>query len=69
MTMRTVKLTVYWDSDEAYCVIELLDQLRDKLCAQYAKDIRRMLKESGAQGIQGDGHLQMTFPFNDPTPF
>jgi hypothetical protein len=69
MSMRTIKFTVHWDPAEAYTVIEFLDQLRDSLCAQYAKEIRLMLQDAQCHQNQGDAHLQMTLPFNDQIPF
>ncbi len=42
MTMKFTQLKTHWSADEASCVIEFLDELRDSLWSVYGKDIIEM---------------------------
>lgn len=46
MSMRIDKLTTYLRPEDAYTVIEFLDQMRDRLLQTYGDDIRAMLREA-----------------------
>ena len=46
MSMRVHKLTAYLRAEDAYTIIEFLDQLRDMLMLTYGDEIRTMLQEA-----------------------
>ena len=46
MSMRIHKLTTYLQPEDAYTIIEFLDQLRDMLMQTYGDEIRVMLQEA-----------------------
>jgi hypothetical protein len=48
MSLRVHKLTTYLQPEEAYTLIEFLDQMRDVLLLAYGDDITAMLKQASA---------------------
>lgn len=56
MTLRVHKLATHLRAEDAYTVIELLDQLRDVLMAVYGDEIADMLREATQQG--GDSQCE-----------
>ena len=46
MSMRIHKLTTYLRPEDAYTIVEFLDQLRDMLLQTYGHEIRTMLQEA-----------------------
>jgi hypothetical protein len=46
MTMRVNKIITYLQPDEAYTLIEFLDQLREMLMHTYGEDIRTLLHDA-----------------------
>jgi hypothetical protein len=44
--MRIHKLTTYLRADEAFTLVEFLDQVRDVLLQTYGDEIRTMLQEA-----------------------
>lgn len=52
MSMRVHKLTTYLRAEDAYTIIEFLDQLRDMLMLTYGDEIRIMLQEASQPALQ-----------------
>ena len=50
MTLRVHKLATHLRADEAYTLIEFLDQLREVLMAAYGDEIADMLREATQPG-------------------
>lgn len=50
MSMRIHKLTTHLQPEEAYTLIEFLDQLRDVLMQTYGEEIMAMLQEASQRG-------------------
>jgi hypothetical protein len=46
MSMRVSKIITYLRPDEAYTLVEFLDQLRDMLMQTYGDEMRAMLQEA-----------------------
>ena len=64
MTRRVHKLATHFRAEEAYTLIEFLDQLREVLMAAYGDEIADMLREASQQGYdsqdegrEADGEL------------
>jgi hypothetical protein len=61
MSMRIHKLATYLQADQAYTVIELLDQVRAALVEAYGDEIGAMLQQASApaasESIGGDEEL------------
>jgi hypothetical protein len=59
MSMRIHQLATHLGPEEAFTLIEFLDQLRDLLMDTYGDDIGVMLRQASAPptstGIDGDG--------------
>lgn len=64
MSMKVVKLHLYYDEAQAMSVIEFIDQLRNAVVEQYADDIQQMMRLELEQ--QSD---QIQLPFDDPIDF
>ena len=62
MSMRIHKLTTYLQPEDAYTIIEFLDQLRDMLMQTYGDEIRVMLQEASR-------HNPTPKEWNDDEPF
>jgi hypothetical protein len=50
----TVEIPRIWTPEEALAVFELIDNLRDKICALYNLQLQALLREQCA-GRRGDG--------------
>jgi hypothetical protein len=48
MSMRTHRLTTYLQAEEAYTLVEFLDQVREMLMQAYGDDITAMLQQASA---------------------
>jgi len=46
MSMRVHKLTTYLRAEDAYTIIEFIDQVRDMLMLTYGNEIRTLLQET-----------------------
>jgi len=46
MSMRVNKIVTYLRPEDAYTLIEFLDQLRDMLMASYGDEVRTMLQQA-----------------------
>jgi hypothetical protein len=46
MSMRVGKLTTYLRAEDAYSIVEFLDQVRDMLLLTYGDEIKTMLQEA-----------------------
>jgi hypothetical protein len=62
MSMRTHKFTTYLQPEEAYTLIELLDQMRESLMQAYGDDIKALLQQASAS-------QEPDTPFDDDAPF
>ena len=43
--MKTLKITTYWSAEEADCMYELLDELKEAVWAAYGEEILKMHQE------------------------
>jgi len=46
MTMRIHHITTYLRADEAFTIVEFLDQLRERLLHTYGDEIKSLLQEA-----------------------
>ena len=67
MSMKVIKLTVYWDAADAQLIISFIDELRDLLVDTYGDEIvdmhRRLVQNTTLDEDQTE------LPFNDPVEF
>ncbi len=56
MSMKFTQLTTRWTADDAYCVIEFLDELREVLWASYGDQIIEMQQQVTTQPPPSDKH-------------
>lgn len=49
MSMRTLSLTTHLQPEDAYTLIEFLDQLRDALMHSHGDDITAMLRQASTR--------------------
>ena len=61
MTMRVHKLSTYLRTEDAYVLIDFLDQVRAVLMASYGDEIQAMLQEASTHNV--DSELNDTLPF------
>ena len=61
MTMRVSTIATYLRPEEAYTLVEFLDQLRDMLMETYGDEMRAMLQEASRPEPRGE--------FDDDNPF
>jgi hypothetical protein len=52
--MRILTLTLHLQPEEAYTLVECIDQLREGLMQHYADDIAAMLQQAAARDIADD---------------
>lgn len=50
MTMRVSRITTYLRPEDAYTLVEFLDQLREMLMQTYGEEIVAMLQEASQRG-------------------
>ena len=50
MTMRVSKITTHLRPEDAYTIVEFLDQLREMLMQTYGDEIMAMLQEASPRG-------------------
>jgi len=43
--MKTLKITTYWSAEEADCIYQLLDELKEAVWAAYGEEILKMHQE------------------------
>jgi len=67
MSMKVIKLTVYWDAADAQLVISFIDELRDLLVDTYGDEIVDMHRRLVRDNTLDEG--QTDLPFNDPVEF
>jgi hypothetical protein len=67
MSMKVIKLTVYWDAADAQLVISFIDELRDLLVDTYGDEIVEMHRQLVQDNTLDEG--QTDLPFNDPVDF
>ena len=67
MSMKVIKLTVYWDAADAQLVINFIDELRDLLVDTYGDEIVDMHRQLVRDNTRDEG--QTDLPFNDPVEF
>jgi hypothetical protein len=61
MSMRVNKLTTYLRPEDAYSIVEFLDQVRDMLLQTYGDEIRTMLQETSQRRPHGEFDDDLTF--------
>ena len=67
MSMKILKLPVYWDAADAQLVISFLDDLRDLLVDTYGDEIIEMHQRLAVNKNLDDDQAEL--PFNDPVEF
>ncbi len=67
MTMRLTQLATHWEPDEALAVIQLLDQLKERLWSTYGEEIVR--QEYAELEHHKLDEEQLALDFDDPIPF
>ena len=67
MSMKVIKLTVYWDAADAQLIISFIDELRELLVDTYGDEIVDMHRRLVQNNTLDDG--QTDLPFNDPVEF
>jgi hypothetical protein len=50
----TVEIPATWTPEEALAVFELIDELRDKICALYNHRLQALLQQQRTNGEAGD---------------
>lgn len=66
MSMKILKLAVYWNAGDAQLVLGFLDDLRDLLVDTYGDEIVEMHRRLAVDKNLDD---QAELPFNDPVEF
>ena len=61
MSMRVNKIITHLRPDEAYTLVEFLDQLRDMLMETYGDEMRAMLQEASQREPRGKDVNDETF--------
>ena len=67
MSMKVIKLTVYWDAADAQLIISFIDELRDLLVDTYGDEIIDMHQRMAERSVLNEGQIEL--PFNDPPGF
>jgi hypothetical protein len=67
MSMKVIKLTVYWDAADAQLIISFIDELRELLVDTYGDEIVDMHRRLVQNNTLDEG--QTDLPFNDPVAF
>jgi hypothetical protein len=67
MSMKVIKLTVYWDAADAQLIISFIDELRDLLVDTYGDEIVERHRQLVRDNTLDEG--QTDLPFNDPVEF
>jgi hypothetical protein len=67
MSMKVIKLTVYWDAADAQLIISFMDELRELLVDTYGDEIIEMHQRRTENDTLDDGQTEL--PFNDPVEF
>ena len=69
MTMRVSKLTTYLRAEDAYVLIDFLDQVRTMLMASYGDEIRAMLQEASTHNANSEFTHEFDGELDDELPF
>jgi hypothetical protein len=67
MSMKVIKLTVYWDAADAQLIISFIDELRELLVDTYGDEIVDMHRQLVQNKTRDES--QTDLPFNDPVEF
>lgn len=67
MSMKVIKLTVYWDAADAQLIISFIDELRDLLVDTYGDEIVDMHRRLVQNNTLDEGQNEL--PFTDPVEF
>jgi len=67
MSMKVIKLTVYWDAADAQVIVSFIDVLRDLLVDTYGDEIVEMHRQLVQDNTLNED--QTDLPFNDPVEF
>ena len=65
MSMKVLRLYIYWEPGEACSALAFIDALREQIAIHYGDEIAEMLREASAQS---DGQ-QLELPFTNLPPF
>jgi len=60
MSMKILKIPVYWTAEEADCIYQLLGDLKEEVWRLYGEEIRQLYAEL---------HNDTDTDFNDDVPF
>jgi len=63
--MKILRITTHWSAEEAECIYQLLDELKEAIWQSYGEDILEMHKIRQLEKQASDGLED----FNDETPF
>lgn len=67
MSMKVIKLPVYWDAADAQLIISFIDELRELLVDTYGDEIVDMHRRRVQDKPLDEGQTEL--PFNDPVEF
>ncbi len=67
MSMKVIKLPVYWDAADEQLIINFIDDLRGLLVDTYGDEIADMHRQLMQDNTLDEG--QTDLPFNDPVEF
>ncbi len=67
MSMKITRLHTHWSAEEAHCVIEFLEVLREQLWEIYGDTVVDMLREASADKAWQEA--QVKFEFDDEIEF
>ena len=66
MTMQITPITTYWNAEEAYTALTLLDELREQLWQTYGEQITKMMQNAN---VQSTDKRQCEIDFDDDVDF
>ncbi len=69
MSMKFTHLRPHWTTDEAACVLEFIDELRDMLWASYGDQIIEMHIQQECAPSSPYDEQDFTHDLNDDIPF
>ena len=67
MSMKVIKLTVYWDAADAQLIISFIDELRELLVDTYGDEIVDMHRRLAQNNTLDESQTEL--PFKDPVEF
>lgn len=61
MTLKITPIRTHWEAEEAWTVIEFLDELRDLLWQTYGDQITDMLREAAVPQLKNTDQGELEF--------